>query len=31
MGGTAFALLMTAEVGVSMFGLGRIIQDHFAH
>jgi hypothetical protein len=30
MGGVAFALLMSAEAGVSMFGFGRTFAEHFA-
>lgn len=30
MGGTAFALLMAAEAGVSVLGFGRTIHEHFA-
>lgn len=31
MGGTAFAVLMAAEIGISIIGFGRTIQDHFSH
>ncbi|MEX5727030.1 hypothetical protein Ga0609869_000383 [Rhodovulum iodosum] len=31
MGGAAFGLLMAAEVGVSVFALGRDIAGHFGH
>jgi hypothetical protein len=30
MGGTAFALLMIAEAGVSMFGFGRTLAEHLS-
>jgi hypothetical protein len=30
MGGVAFALLMLAEIGVSVFAFGRSIEDHLA-
>ena len=31
MGGTAFGLLMVAEIGVATLGFGRTIGEHFSH
>ena len=31
MGGTAFAVLMAAEISVSLLALGRTFQGHFSH
>ena len=31
MGGTAFGLLMVAEIGVATLGFGRTIGEHFGH